>query len=668
MAKITLEIAADTSSLPGATSDVTDFTKAATNAGEAQKKAFKSGSDAANAAQKDIANFANSISIAGVSVGDVSSKFSGLKKGLDVATKGFGVLRTAIAATGIGAILLAFTSLVALFKKTERGAEALERIMSGLGAAFDVIIGLGAKIGETLIKAFTSPLSALKSLGDAIKHPIDTFNKLSDTVAATTRNMIAHAAAAAEITRAFQDLEDQERENSLVISKNQTEIDKLLVQSKNRTLSEKERLEFLDKAASLEKSNLETELKGANDRIALINRENKLKDLNGTLRDEDRQKEIDAILRRDALERDSLVLQERIITRRDALEQEVFAKLMESQKELNKQLESLSGIPIFDNFIKSGKEAVDAALKINTTIKKVGTTAVPVGLSIGESFQFAAQQVADMSKKYSAFIDDLQTGIDLVNQLEQIGTENRIKNIDAETQLKLDSIDLEIEKRQAAGLAFEDLENKKKAIQLDSDNQVKKLQKEQFERNKKYQKANAIINGAQSVLKTYAEFGFTPAGIAAAILDAALVALQIAVIDKQEFWKGGYTGDGGKYDEAGTVHKGEFVTTKEKTRQHRNILDAIHTGDYSALTNADLSPLLRGTGVVLKEDVPVRINQAHSDIRRSQTSNTEVILGAMDKKMEDFFKFYKGKPEETESKDGTRIIKTGNTVRRIRKK
>jgi hypothetical protein len=32
------------------------------------------------------------------------------------------------------------------------------------------------------------------------------------------------------------------------------------------------------------------------------------------------------------------------------------------------------------------------------------------------------------------------------------------------------------------------------------------------------------------------------------------------------FWSGGYTGDGGKFDPAGTVHKGEFVIDKETTR------------------------------------------------------------------------------------------------------
>jgi hypothetical protein len=44
------------------------------------------------------------------------------------------------------------------------------------------------------------------------------------------------------------------------------------------------------------------------------------------------------------------------------------------------------------------------------------------------------------------------------------------------------------------------------------------------------------------------------------------------------FAKGGYTGDGHQFQEAGTVHKGEFVMNAQKTRQYRPLLEAIHAG------------------------------------------------------------------------------------------
>ncbi|WNB84532.1 phage tail tape measure protein [Cellulomonas sp. ATA003] len=44
------------------------------------------------------------------------------------------------------------------------------------------------------------------------------------------------------------------------------------------------------------------------------------------------------------------------------------------------------------------------------------------------------------------------------------------------------------------------------------------------------------------------------------------------------FWTGGYTGAGGKFEPAGTVHRGEFVINAEETAEHRPLLEAIHAG------------------------------------------------------------------------------------------
>ena len=49
------------------------------------------------------------------------------------------------------------------------------------------------------------------------------------------------------------------------------------------------------------------------------------------------------------------------------------------------------------------------------------------------------------------------------------------------------------------------------------------------------------------------------------------------------FAKGGYTGDGHQFQEAGTVHKGEFVMNAQKTRQYRPLLEAIHSGRHPEL-------------------------------------------------------------------------------------
>ena len=50
--------------------------------------------------------------------------------------------------------------------------------------------------------------------------------------------------------------------------------------------------------------------------------------------------------------------------------------------------------------------------------------------------------------------------------------------------------------------------------------------------------------------------------------------------NRRGFATGGYTGDGGKFEPAGVVHRGEFVTTKEKAARYRPVLEAIHNGTY----------------------------------------------------------------------------------------
>lgn len=104
--------------------------------------------------------------------GGAVSAFKSLTGGIKSAVKGFGTLKGAIIATGLGALLIAITSLVAFFKETERGADALRVITTALGAVMgklmDVVIGLG----EALFKAFSDPKQALLDIGKAIQENV----------------------------------------------------------------------------------------------------------------------------------------------------------------------------------------------------------------------------------------------------------------------------------------------------------------------------------------------------------------------------------------------------------------------------------------------------------------------------------------------------------------
>jgi tape measure domain-containing protein len=88
-------------------------------------------------------------------------------------------------------------------------------------------------------------------------------------------------------------------------------------------------------------------------------------------------------------------------------------------------------------------------------------------------------------------------------------------------------------------------------------------------------KAAAAGNGVATALTVAAAVVALAAGFAQARAQAQAAA---------SFATGGYTGDGGKYQPAGIVHKGEFVITKEKTQKFRPILEAIHAGRNPMMT------------------------------------------------------------------------------------
>ncbi|MBF9140848.1 tape measure protein [Hymenobacter properus] len=78
------------------------------------------------------------------------------------------------------------------------------------------------------------------------------------------------------------------------------------------------------------------------------------------------------------------------------------------------------------------------------------------------------------------------------------------------------------------------------------------------------------------------------AGIAAGItlsslLVGAFAASKVAAYNQASnigkgYFNGGFTPEGGKYEEAGTVHKGEFVANQELTRDYRPLFKALHEG------------------------------------------------------------------------------------------
>lgn len=84
----------------------------------------------------------------------------------------------------------------------------------------------------------------------------------------------------------------------------------------------------------------------------------------------------------------------------------------------------------------------------------------------------------------------------------------------------------------------------------------------------------AEIVGKELADKTFV--GLATGAALSAVLLGLLAAAKAGVASG--FAEGGYTGDGGKYQFAGVVHKGEFVVNKENTARYRGILEQMNNG------------------------------------------------------------------------------------------
>lgn len=200
------------------------------------------------------------------------------------------------------------------------------------------------------------------------------------------------------------------------------------------------------------------------------------------------------------------------------------------------------------------------------------------------------QKLADVKKQkaeaekqiHDAKVDQFEQELDLYTSLADtavksysIIAEARQKDLDREIAVHTERISLAYKLAERGNTQALALEQKA----LDTANQQKR---QAALTDQEINAALTVSNALVAVAKAAAEGGIlAPATIAIAIAAIGVgfaEASALSASQKQTFFKGGFTGDGGKYEDAGTVHKGEFVFTKETTAKHRELFEAIHKG------------------------------------------------------------------------------------------
>ena len=106
--------------------------------------------------------------------GGAVSKFGAFKGAITSVATGFKSLKVAIIGTGIGALLIAVTSLGQAFTRSEEGQNKFAKILGVIGSVTGNLLDLLADLGENIISVFENPKQAVKDLANLIKDNIVT--------------------------------------------------------------------------------------------------------------------------------------------------------------------------------------------------------------------------------------------------------------------------------------------------------------------------------------------------------------------------------------------------------------------------------------------------------------------------------------------------------------
>lgn len=277
------------------------------------------------------------------------------------------------------------------------------------------------------------------------------------------------------------------------------------------------------------------------------------------------------------------------------------------------------------------------------------------------------------------FIDNQNQKLDNEIELIEKGKEARQNEIDdIESKLKDENALRDAGYANNAAQLDQQLADKKRAQDEDLEN-TKKLQKEKERLRKQQllldqaQQASSLVTAIAEIYASTASAGPFGVAIAAITIGAMLGAFAYAQgrasaavnAADSSFWKGGYVGDGDKYEEMGTVHGGEFVTTKEKTKKHRTLLEGLHSGDHNMI-RIGISDLLKDTGVGLMGDIPGQLNLTKQALKQSEInlmlkSNNEGMEKRIDNLGSKFDKVVSAlNNSEVVLPNGNRIIKKGD--------
>ena len=541
---------------------------------------------------------------------------------------------------GANKMAVAFAYLEGLMIPLIKGAEYLANVLfDAFSNPKQALIDFGTALVDNVINRFNGLLELIPNLGKAIsllfsgefaeagkvatnalgkvllgtEDLVGSFEELTNSVKEYTEASIAASIANANLVRQEQELAKLNRENSVALAQQLKDREALMNIRDNELLSIEERIKANEDLNIIENEQQAKSLEAANLGVAVANERIRL--YGKTVENLDAQAQAEIELAN--VQADSLGRQNEYILNRQGLKREEaeLARLtidFELEKvnitEKSEAIKLKARVDALDKTYKLyGEDTAEykdflkqkelAELEYNQfLIDSAAETATKKAEATAKAEQSDCEAKGGVWENGVCSFKERNTeaakeqGIAVANAAASAIFDAQAANLEREKEQQLASVtdtsnkELRIvEAKLEKGLINEEqAENQRKKIEEQAAKDTERIQKEAFEKKKKNDVTQALVNGALAITQTMANLGF-PAGAIASIGVAAMTAIQVATIKSKKFEKGGVIegsshADGGVPIQGGRaeVEGGEVIINKRSSAMFRNELSMIN--------------------------------------------------------------------------------------------
>jgi hypothetical protein len=184
------------------------------------------------------------LTIFGTDLVALKEGFEKVNNGIDLAKGGFSGFNGILKASALPVIIILLGGLIAAFTKFEPLMDKVKAQFAGLNAVVDVFVERLTRVGRGLVEIFNGNFS------EGVDQIRNSFDGMAQSMGDARVQAIA-------LSEAMDELDDRNRAQIILNAEAKKSVDQLLLQARNRTLSERERLKLLDQAGKIERANFE---------------------------------------------------------------------------------------------------------------------------------------------------------------------------------------------------------------------------------------------------------------------------------------------------------------------------------------------------------------------------------------------------------------------------